>query len=137
MGTRICRYVKVALEANGELMAAVGGRAYHIIAPECGDVGYPYIVYASDGFDEEETKDGLYGDVVHVEIMVVARDGDTLEDVAHLVRMAMNNGPELWDTSDLPPFTVDEQTLRVGQEDWDMAHDCYFLTMNYTIEIGY
>ncbi len=137
MGTRICRYIKTALETNSALMEAVGGRAYHIVAPEDGEGAFPYVVYASDGFDEEDTKDGLCGDVVQVEITVVARDGDELEEVAHLVRMAMNDGPEIWDMEDAPPFAVDEQTLRMGQEDWDMAHDCFFVTMNYQIEIGY
>lgn len=136
MSLQIGSYIAFALseDNSSELYEAVEGRVYPVIVPMDEDPDFPYIVFASNGMQEASTKDGIYGDTVEEEILVFARDLDTLEATAQLVRDAMTSAWSAWNATDGIDFEIEDQSFRAGAEDYDLVHDGYFVTLNYSIE---
>lgn len=138
-GLSIGKYIEYCLGGNEELTRKVSGSVFPVIAPMDTDCNPPYIVYASDGFDSEDTKDGEFSDMPSVEVLACANSHEELMEVAELVRESMRDGFEQWDAREdgEQPFTVTDQTLRVGAEDYDLAHDIFYVPMKYLITVEY
>lgn len=136
MSLLIGQYIKFALSEDqaSELNEAVDGRVYAVVAPLDAEVEMPYIVFASNGMSEASTKDGIFGDTVNEEILIFARDIDELENVAQLVRDAMTAAFSAWNSESDIDFTIEDQTMSAGPEDFDLAHDGYYIALNYSIE---
>lgn len=126
-------YIDFALKRDAALTAATEGRVWAVLAPEDREHELPYVTYAMDALEEETTKDGVCDDLVTVEVLVVAASAEEAEHVAHLVRVAMMKGRGAWNAGERP-FRVSEQEMRAGGEDFDLAHDSFFLPLSYQIE---
>lgn len=133
MSLMIGSYIDFALKRDAALTAATDGRVWPVLAPEDREHELPYVTYAMDALEEEDTKDGVCCDHVTAEVLVVAASAEESERVAHLVRLAMAKGPCAWNAGD-HPFRVSGQEMRAGGEDFDLAHDSFFLPMSYQIE---
>ncbi|MCD8265823.1 MAG: DUF3168 domain-containing protein [Prevotellaceae bacterium] len=134
MSLLIGEYIGFALRGDEAVMKATKGRIYPVLAPMDGDVRCPYIVYASNGLTEVATKDGLCYDTVSVSVMTFGKSLRQAERLAELVRGAMMRAWGRWEELEEKPFQIQDQTMSGGNEDFDLAHDGYFLELTYTIE---
>ncbi len=135
MSIEIGRYISYALGRDNasELHKAISGRLSPVRLPENADTEVPWICYASAGIDEEDTKDGLLGEVNTVTLDIACRTYEDLLLVLHLVREAMRKAAPGWNRLDAAPFLVDEQRFRAGPEEYDEVLQAYCRTLNYVI----
>ncbi|MCD8207698.1 MAG: DUF3168 domain-containing protein [Bacteroidales bacterium] len=136
MSLRIGRYIQFALSRDAGVQTATEGRIYPVVSPEDRPVPTPYIVFASNGLEEASTKDGIAYDTVTEEILCFGSTLDACEALADTVREAMFKAWLPWNREKASEegFEIQDQGLRVGSEDYDIAHAGYFVPMLYTIE---
>lgn len=123
-----------ALRGDRAVAKATGGRIYPVLAPMDGSARCPYIVYASNGLTEAATKDGLCYDTVNVSVLCFGKSLGQAERLAERVRLALMRAWPKWEALDGKPFQIQDQTMSGGGEDFDLAHDGYFLELTYEIE---
>lgn len=133
MSLRVGLYVAWALgEENArELHERIGGRVSPVVQPEDGGVRLPYAWYFCSGIQEATTKDGFCGDECQVEIEVVARSYTEMIELAQMVRDAMSRGMAGWQSD---AFSVSEQTMSAGPEEYDDNMQAYCRRLIYRIE---
>lgn len=123
MSLLIGLHIQRVLKASEDVQELVEGRIYPVVAQAA---AYPCIFYASDGIQEDGTKDGYNEDTVNTSIMIKAKKYEDLVMTAQAVRIAMDNSPRVEDY-----LYIQDQSMSSGPELWDTNLNCYTLEINY------
>jgi hypothetical protein len=126
MSILIGKHIKAVLSADAEVRRSLDDRVYPVAAPK-GTPQFPMLVYVNSGINPDYTKDGVAGEAVTVQLVLLHTMYDNAIELMNHIRYLFEERVAYY-----PDFEVDDCYLTGYSEDYDLDLDKYVTSISLT-----